>query len=189
MRPLEYAIGTCITILVGILLFNIGRITAPVPDDGYRRMKLGEWQDETGFEVDGVKYHFKGLYASVPVGTSLRSGKILITITPYEQKETVVPHVIFDRRSSDSVAYIEFRRLDSEGKKYREARHEIAPRFSSVCFVKDEKIVFSLTKEEAGIKWGKPEEIFSRENLLPILEKLIRENLPKDEIKSEEPEN
>ena len=58
--------------------------------------------------------------------------------------------------------------------------------FHYVHFIGDQKIVSQKSYEELGIDISDPKRAFDKENLFPILESLIRENVPPQEAEIEE---
>ena len=91
----------------------------------------------------------------------------------YYQELTPTGVIIIDRHFRDDREIV-------EGEKIADVA------FGYVYFVNNKKIVFQKSYEELGIDISDPKNTFSDQNLLPILETLIRENVPPQEPEMEE---
>ena len=167
--------------MVGLVAFQIGR-EAGWNDPLYERAYLGDWQKETGFFVDGNHYYMKGVYKESYVSPHLKWSSFVMLIVPFDRKETVVPHMLVDRDESHMVGYIDFK--NKPATPY--GTHKEYVWIGSVCLIDRDKILVSRTDEELGIKRFRFPQDFSKEKLLPILEKLIRENVKPPAHETEE---
>lgn len=137
-----------------------------------------------GVPVDGIDYSANGMARIAEDGTICRSA-----ILVFESLETVHASIGIETKAETDPGKILIHSGDQKG-----SLDLKDPKCFTVYFVKDRQILFSKTYAELGIDATKsfPGD-FSETKLRPILEKLIREaelpRPPKDEIKSEEPEN
>lgn len=123
--------------------------------------------DNNELEIDGNHYRYSGGYARI--GNEMKSAGSILAVYPSEQNPS--PKIIVNKGKAEAFVFLN--------------KEPVKVDINVIYFIAGDKIVCSKAMKESEFEYDNLSQSFSEENLQPILEKLIRENLPKEDMKTE----